>query len=54
MNSRAFYRTKERQEQLVGKIRSESNLLPRYAAVCTFQLIKPKDGGGGGISQTKS
>lgn len=33
----------------------ESNLLPCYAAVCTFQLIKPKDcSGGGGISQAKS
>lgn len=47
MNSQAFYRTRERQGTVSGENRIiESDLLPCYAAVCTFQLIKPKDWGG--------
>lgn len=47
VNSQAFYRTKERQGPVRGENTViESNLLPCYAAVRTFQLSKPKDGAG--------
>lgn len=46
MNPWAFWRTKQGQGTAAGgRMIVQSNLLPCHAAVCTFQLIKPKDWG---------